>query len=61
MQHSVLPHVGRVKLKQGNPGANDTSRYSDEILVLEQKCPTSVKELSFLDTPHPLPSPPHPV
>lgn len=45
MQHSVLPHVDRVKLKQGdqgNPGANHTSSYSSEILASEPKLPKFV-------------------
>lgn len=42
MQPSVLPRVDRVKLKQGNPGANHTSSDLDEILVLEQNCPIFV-------------------
>lgn len=45
MQHSVLPHVDRAKLKQGdqgNPGANHTSSYSGEILASEPEHPNSV-------------------
>lgn len=51
MQHSMLPHTDRVKLKlgdQGNPGANHTSSYSSEILASEPKLLNFVKEFQFL-------------